>query len=63
MTDVNMTQATVVASFAIANAAAIVGAYVSMRVEIAILKEKVTYISERIKYFNEKQSEEKKQNG
>lgn len=54
MSDVSVSQATLIASIIIANAAAILGAYVSMRVQIAVLKEKVDYLTEWMKTHNQK---------
>jgi hypothetical protein len=54
MTEVSVSQATLIASIIIANAAAILGAYVSMRVQIAVLKEKVDYLTDWMKTHNQK---------
>lgn len=48
MGDVNVSQATILAGIVIANLAGILGAYVSIRVQLAVLNEKFKYLDQWI---------------
>lgn len=52
-------QATILAGLLVANAAGIIGGYVSVRVQLAVLKENVEYIKEWMKTHNEKLNQSK----
>lgn len=58
MGEVNVSQASILAAIVIANIAGIIGAYVSVKVSIAVLTEKVAYLNDWIKTHNKNQKEE-----
>jgi ribosomal protein S15P/S13E len=58
MNEIEVSKATLVTGLILANAAGLIGAYVSIRVQIAILNEKVKYLTEWMKTHNKKSPEE-----